>query len=292
MPTDSPNGVTEGEFKRALLVVAHPGHELRVHGWLELTKPEVWVLTDGSGRTAQSRVRSTDRVLAATGAVAGPVYGQMTDADIYKAILDFDHARFKALVDQLATALIDKQIDCIAGDAEEGYNPAHDTCRLVVNAAVELAMRNTSKQIANYDFALVGPPNRCPDELRARSLWINLDDASFARKISAAQGYPELASEIEAAFQGTLHESRRDYAELFHRSRSRFGTSDVNNFRVECLRPVNDGGNATTFNDSPPYYEEYGERQVSVGHYTHVLRYNEHMVPLAAAIDSHVKRNC
>src|SRR5438034_752023 len=31
---------------RAALFIAHPGHELLVHGWLELVRPFVFVLTD------------------------------------------------------------------------------------------------------------------------------------------------------------------------------------------------------------------------------------------------------
>src|SRR5260221_8686768 len=48
---------------RPALIIAHPGHELRVHRWLEKTRPLVLVLTDGSGRTAQSRLASTTRIL-------------------------------------------------------------------------------------------------------------------------------------------------------------------------------------------------------------------------------------
>ena len=33
-------------------MVAHPSHELRVHGWLQTSHARVVVLTDGSGRTA------------------------------------------------------------------------------------------------------------------------------------------------------------------------------------------------------------------------------------------------
>jgi len=50
------------------LIIAHPGHELRVHHWLEKTRPLVFVLTDGSGRTAQSRLHSTTRILERAGA--------------------------------------------------------------------------------------------------------------------------------------------------------------------------------------------------------------------------------
>jgi len=64
--------------ERAILVIAHPGHELRVHGWLEAMAPAVWILTDGSGHTGRSRVDSTTRVLESTGAAPGPVYGSMS----------------------------------------------------------------------------------------------------------------------------------------------------------------------------------------------------------------------
>src|SRR5687767_773396 len=102
LPHPESNGVSLKRSQRAMLVIAHPGHELRVHGWLETARPRVWVLTDGSGRTQQSRIDSTTRVLESTGAVRGSVYGQMSDADVYNAVLSHDHRRFIDLVDQLA----------------------------------------------------------------------------------------------------------------------------------------------------------------------------------------------
>jgi hypothetical protein len=50
-------------FGESALIIAHPGHEIRVHGWLERAKPVVYVLTDGSGRSGQSRLASTARLL-------------------------------------------------------------------------------------------------------------------------------------------------------------------------------------------------------------------------------------
>lgn len=251
-------------MQRAILVIAHPGHELRVHGWLEGTRPAVWILTDGSGHTGRSRIDSTTRILESTGAVPGPVYGFMSDADLYNTVLDFNHRPFLDLVDKLAATILHEQVDCVAGDAEEGYNPGHDTCRLIINAAVKLAHLKSSKPIRNYDFTLVGPPDQCPDDLRDHSLWLNLDDEAFARKLSAARNYPELQAEVETALNGP------------------------NRFRVECLRPVNSHSLAI---DDPPYYEQYGEKQVKSGYYKQVLRYREHMLPLARALDSHVERN-
>lgn len=252
---------------RTILVIAHPGHELRVHGWLETTRPEVWVLTDGSGHTGRSRIASTTRVLAAAGAAPGPVYGQMTDVDLYNAVLNLEHRPFTSIVDQLAQAVLRDDVECIAGDAEEGYNPAHDICRLVINAATDLVELRTDKRIPSYDFTLVGAPQRGADEHRAHALWLDLDDAAFARKLSAAHNYPELQAEVESALSVT----------------------DAANFRLEYLRLVDSHTRAPFA--GRPFYEEYGERQVQAGHYSHVLRYREHMLPLAAALTAHVRRN-
>jgi hypothetical protein len=258
--------MTESQQQRAILVIAHPGHELRVHGWLEATSPAVWILTDGSGHTGRSRIDSTTRVLEQTGAVPGPVYGFMTDADLYNALLGFNYRPFIDLVDQLAAVILDAQVDCIAGDAEEGYNPGHDTCRLIINAAVKLAERKSRNRIRNYDFMLIGPPDQCAEDLRDHSLWLQLDDEAFARKLSAARNYPELQAEVAKALNG------------------------AGQFRVECLRPVNSHA-IRSLADEPPYYELYGEKQVRSGYYKQVLRYSEHMLPLATALDSYVERN-
>lgn len=274
----------------AILVIAHPGHELRVHGWLETTRPEVWVLTDGSGHTGRSRLDSTTRVLEATGGTRGRVYGRMTDVDLYHAVLNFEHRAFTSLVDDLADELMQTGVDCIAGDAEEGYNPAHDICRLVIDAATMLVNRRSDKQVRNYDFTLVGAPDRTAEKASRDSVWLQLDDAAFARKLSAARNYPELHAEVEGALNGSSNGPLRDHSDLAERSRSAYGVTETNNFRVECLRPVN-SHRRVSFAGQPPFYEDYGERQVKAGHYTHVLRYREHMLPLAAALEDHVKRN-
>ena len=272
----------------AILAIAHPGHELRVHHWLETHRPEVWVLTDGSGHTGRSRIDSTTRVLQATGAVPGPVYAHLSDSDLYDAVLTFEHRPFIAVVDRLAATLMQENVRCIAGDAEEGYNPAHDICRLIINAAVNLVQLKQDRRVPNYDFTLAGAPAPCSDEPRDGAILLNLDDAAFARKVSAARNYPELQAEVEAAFNGTPQASLGNDPILNERSRSTYGVTTANNFRVECLRPVTLNGEKPA-QDRVPFYEEYGERQVRAGHYTRVLRYREHMLPLAEALAAHVR---
>lgn len=277
---------------RAALIVAHPGHELRVHGWLEETLPLVCVLTEGSGRTGRSRLDSTTTVLESTGAIPGPVYGEMSDIELYTAVLEYDHSPFTRLVDQIASTLLREQVDCVVGDAEEGYNPAHDICRLLINAAVRQVNRARRRQIANYDFTLVAPPGHCPEALRADSIRVDLDEAAFGRKLSAARNYPELQAEVEAALGGTGSVGLREHPDLARRAGSDLGAPGAANFRVEWLRPVDAFGEpARPLVGKTPFYEVYGERQVAAGHYTRVLRYSEHMLPLAAALNCHVERS-
>jgi hypothetical protein len=87
---------------RAALVVAHPGHELRVHGWLEQARPLVFVLTDGSGGSGVPRLGSTARLIDRAGAERGSIFGRVPDRDLYAAILDHDHALFAGLASELA----------------------------------------------------------------------------------------------------------------------------------------------------------------------------------------------
>src|SRR5438309_12021277 len=108
---------------RAALFIAHPGHELIVHGWLELVRPFVFVLTDGSGRTNQSKLESTTAILNQTGAKRGRIYGRFTDRAAYSASLDWEFDVFIRLAKELAEAFIAERIDYVAGDAAEGLQP-------------------------------------------------------------------------------------------------------------------------------------------------------------------------
>jgi hypothetical protein len=293
MPTAShTQHASQGKWPRAALIVAHPGHELRVHGWLEAARPRVCVLTDGSGRTGHSRLDSTTRVLDAAGACAGTVYGALSDGRLYAAVLEHEHAPFTRVVEELAAMLVRERVGVVAGDAEEGYNPSHDICRLIVNAAVRLASRTAPAPIANYDFTLVSPPGHGPEHLRADSIRFDLDEAAFARKLSAAHNYPELRAEVEAALSGAGGVALREHPDLARRTAASCAGACADDFRVEWLRPVAaaDGEPLSRGARERPFYEAYGERQVQAGHYERVLRYREHVLPLAAALDAHVER--
>lgn len=245
------------------IIVAHPGHELRAYHWMERERPLYFCLTDGSGAAAASRMPSTTRLLEDLGATPGPVYGRYTDKEIYRLLLDGSVDVFVRLANDLATALVAADVDHVAGDAVEGFNPTHDVCRFLIDGAVEISRRRTGRRIENVEFVLDGPPDDCPADIRARATWLRLDDAALTRKIDSALAYAELRDEVSGVLE-------------------RFGRQA---FAVECLRPPTTRLMMEQFDRDRPSYERYGEKRVEAGIYGEVIRYREHVLPVWSAID-------
>jgi hypothetical protein len=294
---------------RAALVVAHPSHELRLHGWLELAQPYVCVLTDGGGRSGEPRLERTTEVLSRAGATQGAIYGRLTDLEVYYAILNGDIDLFASIVEELAQSFVDKRIEYVVGDAAEGYNVTHDFCRVMIGAAVDMADRRYEHRVENFDFAVVGPPDECPAGLRDDAIWLQLDDEAFDRKIKAARGYtPKLAMDVEAALSGVpfrgvlrlsqdhlaravdIEVSRSMHIEPVINEKDEVNGVPLSAFRVECLRPADSQAGMQWTTDERPFYELYGEKLVAAGRYKKVIRYEEHMLPLAQAIRATAER--
>jgi hypothetical protein len=299
-------------FGRGALIVAHPSHELRVHGWMQLARPRVFILTDGSGREGQPRLPSTTKVLDDVGAGKGSIYGRFTDLEIYTALLENDFDVFMRLAEELADELSEGEIEYVVADSAEGYSSTHDVCRLVTDTAVEISTRRRRRQIANYEFLVVGPPDECPETIFDEALWVNLDDEAFLRKVAAARGYnSKLALDVESALSGQPFKGVRRFSEpqlagdvdklvsaeveLAFRSNPQvkevFDGIELNRFRVECLRPVDALSGLQTKLSAVPFYELYGEKMVAAGHYKTTIRYADHLRPLASALWRHVENH-
>lgn len=297
---------------RAALVVAHPGHELRVYGWLEAARPRAFILTDGSGRSGKSRLNWTTDVLKRAGVEHGCVYGRMTDREVYDAVLKRDYDLFIGLVEELAGEFISEEIEYVAGDAPEGHNVAHEVCRLMIGAAAELASRRSGRWVANFDFTVVGRPDDCPEEARENALRISLNEDAFARKMSAVRSYhPKVIADVDSSLNGQIYhgfdrpseselamlkgdlsdlERFRPYPELTARFLGLLEGVQLDAFSEEILRPIDNRAGTNGLPEEPPFYEIYGEKLVEAGHYEHVIRYREHMVPLAEALWRRVER--
>ena len=236
-----------------------------MYGWLMTARPVVHVLTDGSGNGGRPRIGSTSTLLSALAASPGSIFGRLSDREIYSELLARNHARFIALVDEIAADLVAHGVELVAGDAVEGFNPSHDVCRYIINAAVRLASRAGERRIACYAFPLDGAPHTCPGGVRDAALRVELDETMLDQKLRAARGYAELHAEVETTL-------------------SRFGTAP---FRTECLWP-GDLDDPYAWNpDQIPFYESYGSRRVASGAYERVVTFRQHVKPLADALWCH-----
>jgi hypothetical protein len=244
-----------GRRRRPLLVVAHPGHELRLFGWLCETRPDVVVLTDGSGHAGHSRIHATRRLLEQVGAHEAPMFGAYTDRQIYHALLDHDAAPCMEIAENLVDLLQLGHYEMVVADPLEGYNPAHDLCRVLVDIAVRRVRRIRRTALSSYDYALTGLTSMVED---ASSLILHLPEDVRHEKFTAAAAYSDLITEIEAAVR---NEGERAYDK-------------------EVLRELNSEQLGFDPPGLPPFYETYGEKQCAAGHYSTVIRHSEHFLPL------------
>ena len=235
----------------AALIVAHPGHELLVHAWLERARPAVFVLTDGSGGLGIPRLNSTARVLACAGAAAGAHFGAWSDQELYEHVLARRYGPFLHCCEVIAEALHRLSLRVIVADAAEGFNPAHDICRLITNAV----MGAIGGRASNLTFTVVGVPSNGPATLRLR-----LTPGELERKWSAVARYAALNHEVMEAVR------RRGRA----------------SFRTEAFEPAVPQMPECATRD--PFYETFGTRRVAVGRYPRVIRYREHIAPLAETL--------
>lgn len=250
--------------ERAAVIVAHPGHELVVYRWMELHQPLYFCLTEGSGGVGSSRIESTNRLLQHVGTVPGPIHGRFSDKEAYRLLLDKRVDVFLALLEELTESLDAAEVTCVAGDAMEGFNPVHDVCRALIDAAVARIATRRGRVVRNYEFPL-------HNELKTEdaddgALVIDLDAEALDRKLAAAREYPEMRDEVEAAL-------------------ARFG---VTGFASERLSPSSLRARMNEFTVTRPHYEEFGEKRVGEGLYREVIRYREHVLPVLSALQGAV----
>ena len=248
----------------AALIVAHPGHELRLHHWLERQRPLVFVLTDGSGGAGRSRVPSTQAVLRGVHAPAGSILGRFSDEELYRCLMTGEIAPVVAVTCELGDALAACGATFVVADAWELYNPVHDLCRVIASLAVERARVVSTQDIADFEYAVVGSP--MPTSVEGEIV-LELDASALQRKLDAAAAYPELRADVTSAI----------------------GTHEADAFRVEALRPTVPWAVSSASVNGKPFYETHGEEQVASGKYAEVLRYREHVLPFLIALAAEVR---
>lgn len=244
-----------------LLLVAHPGHEVLLYGWLREHRPVVCVLTDGSGHSAGSRLHRTRDLLQTLEAREGGIFGRFTDREVYAALLAGNIMAIAELVPELAEVITRLGVTEVVTDAMEGFNPVHDLCRMLAGAACELAGVTT-----RYEYPVdLGP--RGYDQ-RPEALLTDLDDAVWRRKVALGR---EMSSVIP------------DILDMLEK----WGEEP---FRREAFLPIGDWTAAGWPEGTLPLYEQIGQERVAAGRYSSVIRYRDHLLPVLHAVRNTITR--
>ena len=272
---------------RSFLVIGHPGHELRLYGWIAQTKPLVCILTDGSGSDDKPRLAATLNILQGLGAEIGPMCGELSDRQIYQKTLRGEYDMFDDLCERLATLIAAQEIRTVVSDGIEGYNPTHDLCEVLVRTAVAIA--NIAKAadgkgrfVRHYTIPLMEDPR--PTTCRAETTnpviqrgseqcIVDLTERQLAHKLETMREYASraggiLQQEVEDAFSSYGEDAfAREY--LFASAAP--GKEPERNFLQQ-----------------KPFYESRGEQRVADGRYRDVIRFREHVLPIMNRLNAKI----
>ena len=179
-----------------ILVFAHPGHELRAHHFMEMVRPAVVVLTDGSGSTDEPRLDDSLALLAQSGARPAATFGALTDRAAYAALM------------AVGCAAVCRHCRRARRYADHGERAgcAHRRGRRLQPCPRRLSLDRTggdgagasssAREIDLFEVDLVSHPDSSGDGLR-----VVLDDQAFARKLDAISRYDAIKGEADAAFE-------------------------------------------------------------------------------------------
>lgn len=244
---------------RMALVIAHPGHECRVFRWTEAVRPQVAILTDGSGRSGSARLGRSATLLRDLGASPSSLFGACSDTRLYQAVLQRDFGFFRGLALALSAALVEDRVEAVLGDSAEGEIMAHDLFREVRATAVVLAQADLGYALRHFEFPLESHPLAVPPGLEAEARSLRLDAEAFRRKLATLRDYEQLAPFVEAAF-------------------ARYGKGA---FALERIFPYCPASLMPSDAAAPLGYEEYGRRQQALGNYQVVITRRDHLEPIA-----------
>ncbi|WP_137127969.1 hypothetical protein [Roseomonas sp. HF4] len=232
---------------RPFLLLAHPGHELRLFGWMERHRPVVFILSDGSGGAARSRIAHSLATIGRAGAEAGEVFGQMSDIAWYAAMLARDAAPFLRVADAMTAAALRHRPPILVSDAVDGHNPLHDLCEAI---GAGVARRAAADGLDLRHLASAATASAIGEEAEAWEIGAAVAD----RKRAAVAAYAPLAEEA-----------------------ARIMAAEPDALRVErLLAPGFPWPEAWE-----PGWEAFGRRRVAEGRFPRAITYAEHVRPIA-----------
>jgi len=250
-----------------LLLLAHPGHEFIVYEWIVASCPAVCILTDGSGMAGAPRIAQSKLVIQGLNARVGPVWGDASDRDFYRRILEQDHAFFMNTCERIVEYILVNDINEVVSDAIEGYEPTHDICEAIARAAVLRASQQSATRIHHYLIPILGNPGHAPFGNSSAAIKIELTCEQISRKRTAIAAYAKragtrLTAEIQDAYDrhGISAFDREYLFEAPHNGWQRWHRH---------------------FIETAPQYELRGRAHVASGRDQIAINYKDHVAPIS-----------
>jgi hypothetical protein len=243
------------DLRKSALIIAHPGHEILLHHWLERAGARVFMLTDGSGGDVTPRVGYSRQLIEQTGATCGRVFGAHPDRIWYKAILEGDHRPFLDALNRVEEECAAAGLRKLVCDPVELFNPMHDLANALAHALAARLRGRCGEPVEVHTYPI---EDSLRFEARA-SLPLLLDADAVERKRRAMVAYAPLA-----------HEQPR-YAHLLTKDHELLAR-DAPAF----LWPA-------TLSETP-YYESFGRTRLSEGRYDSLITYADHVRPIAIGL--------
>lgn len=293
------NSLPAGNFA---LSIAHPGHELLLHGFLEQAKPFVFILTDGSYATGKDMMMDSIRVidtaikqdkklkinfkddlwkrsLMIIQQDRDPEQKHIKDEQIYSEILNQNTNFFRYYADFIATTLIKRNIDYVICDPSEQENAIHEMCNIMTDIAVDFIKKRTGKNIQQFYYELEKPYSKNPGP---ECVHISLDENAAERKLNSILKYPFALSQLKRYFPISKELSQQISSTENGKEELKQILKELNpNFFIhEYLFPYN----AAVLNtDKKPLSEIYIERKAEEN-ISHTITYMNHIKPLKEKI--------
>jgi len=245
---------------KSLLFVGHPGHELMIYQVLKQYSPDVVFLTTGSGADNKPRIDESIKLMESLNLTVHYPFEPLSDCQIYNLILGGDLASFIGIKESLIQFVHKLGYELLIGDALEGFNPAHDICRYLINGVV--ADLQPDHKILNYDILLdqlflVDQEPTTTDHIR-----LDLNEEEKREKIESCKKYKPIRTEVNR-FIAT-------YGEDF--------------FGKESMRPVHDIFKLKSWDGPAPHYEMHGKKRISEGVYQSLILFETHIKPIAEGL--------
>lgn len=241
------------EFTPTMLFVAHPGHELRIHGWLRQAKPVLSVLTAGSRSTENpARIEATVATTSRDGLYLDALGGQILDKDFYRLIKVGNVVPFHSWVDQLARQLTHQRARRLVVDGYQLYSITHDVAHGMGRVAAAEASKALGWEIEVLHYPVVPFEIGGAIDFGQPAFAVALSETEFQAKLAAIEAYPDIKAEFDEVVRIEGLDASR--TETFFRPPP---------MSILVQKP-----------QSKPAYEHFGELRVAKGLYQSVLRWH------------------